>query len=161
MVRLSATMRDFSSLNLKRRIMKTLHVLTVVGMTAGLIIHAGPPADAQHSSGGTAPTVTEGKGQGGSSGTQGVPGSGWNPNDKSSGSQSGAGSGAGTGSGTSSGEANSPESSTGTGYGLESGSHSEKDVRSGGQMGSSGKSGSVGSGGSGGSNSGGRSGGGR
>ncbi|MEO8327289.1 MAG: hypothetical protein ABI618_15665 [Nitrospirota bacterium] len=132
--------------------MKTSQVLTVVCLAGGLVTFSGFPAEAQHSSGGTAPGVTENQGQGGSQPTQGVPGSGWNAQ------QGGGGSGSGRASGTASGEANSPESSKGTGYGLESGSHSEKDIGSGGHMGSGGGSGSGGnmqsSGGSGSSGSG-------
>src|SRR5512132_4294895 len=119
--------------------MKTWNVLTVVCMAGGLMALSGLPAGAQHSSGGTNPAVTEGKqGQTGSSATQGVPGSGWNPNDKASGSKSEAGSATGMGTGQGAAEANSPESSKGTGYGLESGSHAEKDIRSGGQTGTHG-----------------------
>ena len=58
--------------------MKTSQVVAVVCMAGGLIAVSGLPADAQHSSGGTSPSVTENQGQTGSKGTQGVPGSGWN-----------------------------------------------------------------------------------
>ena len=134
----------------KEERMNTSRMVAVVCMTGSLVAFAGLPADAQHSSGGTSPSVTENQGQTGSKGTQGVPGSGWNAQKGGSGSGSQMGSGSGMGSGSRSGEANSPESSKGTGYGLESGSHSERDLGSG-QMRSGGTSGSggMGSGGSG------------
>ena len=116
--------------------MKTPQVVAIVCMAGGLVVAAGSPSHAQHSSGGTAPGVTENQGQGASKGTQGVPGSGWNAQKGGGGSGSQMGAGSGTGSGSMSGEANSPESSKGTGYGLESGSHSEKDTRSGQSQGS-------------------------
>ena len=116
--------------------MNTQQVVSVVCMAGGLFVATGSPSQAQHSSGGTAPGVTENQGQGSSKGTQGVPGSGWNAQKGGSGSGSQMGSGSGMGSGSASGEANSPESSKGTGYGLESGSHSEKDMRSGQSRGS-------------------------
>ena len=143
--------------------MKTSQVVAVVCMAGGLIAVSGLPADAQHSSGGTSPSVTENQGQTGSKGTQGVPGSGWNAQKAGGGSGSQMGSGGGMGSGHGSGEANSPESSKGTGYGMESGSHSEKDIsggmRPGGTSGSGMGMGSGGSMGSSGSGSGGSGGG--
>jgi hypothetical protein len=121
--------------------MKTSQVVAVVGVAGVLIFFSGLPSGAQHSSGGTSPSVTENQVQSGSKGsTQGVPGIGRNPQ------QGGSGSGSAMGSGGGSGEANPPESSKGTGYGLESGSHSEKDIGAGGHKGSGGTSGSSGMG---------------
>lgn len=93
--------------------MRTSQVVAIVCMTGGLIAISGSPSGAQHSSGGTSPNVTEGKSE--SQGIKGRPG-------------------IGSDSGTASDEANSPESSKGTGYGLESGSHSERDIESSGHM---------------------------
>jgi hypothetical protein len=42
--------------------MKTPRILTVAFMAGGLIAFTGLPSNAQHSSGGTPPSVTEGKG---------------------------------------------------------------------------------------------------
>jgi hypothetical protein len=91
--------------------MKTAPVLAVVLMTGGLLAFTGLPSDAQHSSGGTPPSVTEGKG--GSSGGSGLQGerhdsvnkrgqaesSGkMRPNERTTGSSSGSGSSGGSGS---------------------------------------------------------------
>src|SRR5688500_3414136 len=94
--------RQLSNLSLSmEEPMKTSQVVAIICMTGALIAFSGVPSGAQHSSGGTSPSVTEGKT--GSEGTQGAPGSGQNAQ------QGGSGSGMG--------EANPPESSKGTGYG--------------------------------------------
>ena len=130
--------------------MKTSQMITTVCLAGGFIAVLSLSAQAQHSSGGTPPSVTEGQqGQAGGK-TQGVPGSGWNPNDRPSGSQQGGSGGSGSGMGSS--------SSMGSGSGGDSGSS----MKSGEQMGSGEGSGSQRMGSSsGGSTSGGSAGGGR
>ena len=79
--------------------MRTSRAVTAVFLGGCLFALPAIPSGAQQSSGGTPPTVTEGQqGQAGSK-TQGVPGSGWNPNDRASGSQPRGGSGGGMGRG--------------------------------------------------------------
>jgi hypothetical protein len=63
--------------------MHITRAFSVICLCGGLIAISGLPGHAQISSGGTSAGVTEGlQGQTGSSKTQGVPGSGWDPNDK-------------------------------------------------------------------------------
>ena len=112
--------------------MKTSQVLVVAMVTGGLLAFTGLPSDAQHSSGGTAPSVTEGKagGSGGSeSGAQGqrhdsvnkqgqVESSGkMSPNERTMGGSSGSGSGGSSGSGSGSGMGSGSGSGTGSGGG--------------------------------------------
>ncbi len=80
--------------------MKTVQAFKVACLAGGLIAFAGLPAVAQHSSGGTSPSVTEGKqGESDSKGGKGVPGSGWNYDKDGKPMSSGSGSNKGTGSG--------------------------------------------------------------
>jgi hypothetical protein len=119
--------------------MRTSPAMTAIFLGGCLFVLPAIPSSAQHSSGGTPPSVTEGQqGQTGSK-TQGVPGSGWNPNDRASGSQPSGGSAGGMGSGSGSGG----NSGVGSGSGMGSGGYG-----SGSSMGSGGSSsgGGMGSG---------------
>jgi hypothetical protein len=106
--------------------MKTTHILTAALMAGGLVAFTGLPSNAQHSSGGTPPSVTEGKGgesgkSGSGSSSQGerhdsvnkkgqAESSGkMSPNERTMGGSSGSG---------------APGSSTGSGAGSSSGSGS-------------------------------------
>ena len=132
--------------------MKPSQLATAFCLVGGLTSFiALPLALAQQSSGGTPPSVTEGQqGQGQTGGkTQGVPGSGWNPNDKASGSYpEGGKTGSGGGMGSDSGKGADTRGHSDSGSHMGSGgSMGSGGMQSGGQMGSGGSSGSGGSGG--------------
>jgi hypothetical protein len=131
--------------------MKPSQLVTEFCLMGGLIsLIALPVVHAQQSSGGTPPGVTEGQQGQGQTGakTQGVPGSGWNPNDKASGSYpEGGKTGSGAGMGSDSGKGADTRGHSDSGSPMGSGGHMGSGSQSGGQMGSGGSSGSGGSGG--------------
>lgn len=111
--------------------MRTAQMLTVALVTGGLLVFTGLPSDAQHSSGGTPPGVTEGKGGGSGesgSGSQGqrhdsvnkqgqAESSGkMDPNERTMGGSSGSGS-SGSAGGSSKGSGSGMGSGSGSGMG--------------------------------------------